>query len=243
MLLTLLRRTSDPPLRVNAVIATLVAPAESSRAKDARIRILIVDDHQIVSDALAALLNQQPDMLVVGNAGSVADSALHVMELCPDVLIVDFRLSDGTGTDAVNAIHDVGCDAKVIFLSRDDSEGAHYAAVEAGASAFIHKSRATAELIDAVRCVADGGSLIPPSTIATLLNQRREADRQRDQLTGREKEILRLMADGTASREIGMQLGISYTTVRTHIRSLGIKLACHSKLAVILRARELALVD
>jgi DNA-binding NarL/FixJ family response regulator len=225
------------------VIATWEAPAETLPAKAARIRILIVDDHQIVSDALAALLDQQPDMLVVGNAGSVADSATHVMELCPDVLIVDFRLIDGTGADAVLAMRAVGCEAKVIFLSRDDGEGAQYAAIEAGASAFIHKSRATAELIDAVRRVADGGTLIDPATIAILLNRRREYDRQRDQLTGREKEILGLMADGTSSRDIGTALGISYLTVRTHIRSLGIKLACHTKLAVILRARELALVD
>ena len=221
----------------------MVAPVESFRAKDARIRILIVDDHQIVSDAVAALLNMQPDMLVVGNASSVADSATHVMELCPDVVIMDFRLNDGTGSDAVLAIRLAGCNAKVIFLSRDDSEGAHYAAVEAGASAFIHKSRATAELIDGVRCVANGGTLFEPSTIAAMLNTRREADRQRDQLTTREREILGLMAGGTSSREIGTTLGISYYTVRTHVRSLGVKLACHSKLAIVLRARELALVN
>jgi two-component system response regulator DevR len=225
------------------VIATLVAPAQTFHAKDARIRILVVHDHHIVADALAALLNMQPDMMVVGSAASVADSASQVMELSPDVLIVDFRLNDGTGTDAVHAMRQVGSNAKVIFLSRDDSEGAHYAAVAAGASAFIHKSKATAELIDAVRCVAEGGSLIRPAAIAALLGQRREADHQRNQLTGREKEILSLMADGTSSRDIAMALGISYLTVRTHIRSLGIKLACHTKLAVILRARELALVD
>jgi two-component system response regulator DevR len=240
---TLLRLPSDPQQRVNAVIATWVAPVETFRAKDARIRILIVDDHQIVADALSALLNQQPDMMVVGSAGSVADSALHVMELCPDVLIVDFRLTDGTGSDAVLAMRAAGCAAKVIFLSRDDSEGAHYVAIEVGASAFIHKSRATTELIDAVRLVAEGGSLIDPATIAVVLNRRREADRQRDQLTQREREILSLMADGTASREIASTLGISYYTVRTHIRSLGVKLACHSKLAVVLRARQLALIN
>src|ERR1700693_6630 len=155
-LLTLLRTEIDPDRRVIALIATWDAPVESVRAADARICILVVDDHRIVADALAALLNQQPDMLVVGNAGSVADSAARGMELSPDVLIVDFRLSDGTGKDAIHAIRAVGCMANVIFLSRDDSERAHYAAVEAGASAFIHKSRATAELIDAVRCACAG---------------------------------------------------------------------------------------
>jgi DNA-binding NarL/FixJ family response regulator len=225
------------------VIATWVAPVEAPPVKDTRIRILIVDDHQIVADALAALLNQQTDMIVAGSAGSVEESARLAAELCPDVLIVDFRLSDGTGSDAVLAMRAVGCEAKVIFLSRDDGEGARYAAVEAGASAFIHKSRASADLIDAVRSVADGESLIDPGTISSLLGRHREANRQRDLLTVREKEILRFMADGMSSRDIGIALGISYTTVRTHIRSLGLKLACHTKLAVVLRARELALVD
>lgn len=225
------------------MIATWVAPVEAPPVKDTRIRILIVDDHQIVADALAALLNQQTDMIVAGSAGSVEESARLAAELCPDVLIVDFRLSDGTGSDAVLAMRAVGCEAKVIFLSRDDGEGARYAAVEAGASAFIHKSRASADLIDAVRSVANGESLIDPGTISSLLGRHREANRQRDLLTVREKEILRFMADGMSSRDIGIDLGISYTTVRTHIRSLGLKLACHTKLAVVLRARELALVD
>ena len=242
-MLTLLRLRSDPQQRVNAVLDTWVAPVDVVRTKDARIRILIVDDHQIVSDALAALLNMQTDMLVVGSASSVADSATHVMELCPDIVIMDFRLNDGTGSDAELAIRAAGCNAKVIFLSRDDSEGAQFAAVEAGASAFIHKSNAMAELIDAVRRVADGGSLFDPTTIAAMLNTRREADRQRNGLTPREKEILGLMAGGTSSREIASTLGISYYTVRTHVRSLGLKLACHTKLAVVLRARELALIN
>ena len=225
------------------MLATWIAPAEIVRAKDARIGIFIVDDHQIVSDALAALLNMQPDMLVVGTASSVADSATHVMELCPDVVIMDFQLGDGTGSDAVVAIRSAGCKAKFIFLSRQDNEGVRYAAVEAGASAFIHKSRATSELIDAIRSVSLGGSLFDPTTIAAMLSKHREVDRLRTLLTPREKEILGLMACGTPSREIGTTLGISYYTVRTHVRSLGVKLACHTKLAVVLRARELALVN
>jgi two-component system, NarL family, nitrate/nitrite response regulator NarL len=228
---------------LSPVIATWVPPVEAPPAKDSRTRILIVDDHQIVADALAALLNQEPDMFVAGSAGSVKECAVLAAELSPDIVIVDFRLSDGTGSDAVLAMRAAGCGAGVIFLSRDDGEGARYAAIEAGASAFIHKSRASAELMDAVRTVAAGGSLIDPSAISALLGQRHHADRQRDLLTTREKEILRLMADGTSSREIGSRLGISYTTVRTHVRSLGLKLACHTKLAIILRARELALVD
>lgn len=206
------------------------------------IRILIVEDHQVVAEALEALLNQQPDMIVVGNVGSV-EAASHAVELNPDVLIVDFHLNDGTGADAVFAMRQLGSQPQVIFLTRDGSDAAQIAAIEAGASAFLHKSTATTQLVDAVRRVAALENLVAPTTIAALFNRRREMDGQRDRLTTREKEIVRLMGSGSSNREIGTRLGISYTTVRGHIGSLGGKLACHSKLEVIVKARELALID
>ena len=91
--------------------------------------------------------------------------------------------------------------------------------------------------------VAGGGSLFTPRSISALVNKRREAETPVDRLTPREKEVLRLMAEGAASRDIASRLGISYTTVRTHIRSLGSKLGVHSKLEAIVKARELALVE
>jgi len=94
-----------------------------------------------------------------------------------------------------------------------------------------------------VRDVARGKMLITPRTIATLLAKRRQADTQLERLTHREKEVLRLMAEGLPSRAIAAELGISYTTVRTHIRSLGSKLAVHSKLEAIVKARELGLIS
>lgn len=210
---------------------------------DAVIRVLIVEDHQVVADGLAALLNDQADITVVGKATSVADSVVQAHELSPDVAVVDFRLEDGTGADAAAGIRQVRPETKLIFLTREDSDAVRFAALEAGASAFIHKSRAAAEVVDAVRVVAGGGSLITPRTIATLLDKRRSMDAQLESLTSREKEVLRLMAEGIASRDIAKRLGISYTTVRTHIRSLGSKLGVHSKLEAIVKARELALVE
>src|SRR5579864_2362971 len=206
-------------------------------------RVLIVEDHQVVAEGLAALINDQPDMAVVGHAASVADSLARAVELKPDLVVVDFRLTDGTGADAGTAIRQVRPEAKLIFLTREDSDAARFAALEAGASAFIHKSRAAQEVVDAIRTVAQGGTLFTPRSIAQLINNRREIDAQLERLTPREKEVLRLMAEGTSSREIAHQLGISYTTVRTHIRSLGSKLGVHSKLEAIVKARELALVE
>ena len=207
------------------------------------IRILIVEDHQLVADALAALLNQQPDMVVVGNAGSVAGSAPSAIELCPDVVIVDFRLNDGTGADAARAIVQSGCDAKLIFLTRDESDTVRLAAIEAGASAVLYKSSAASQMIDAVRAVAAGRTLIALGTIATLFNVRRDMDRRRNRLTRREREILSLMAEGTPNREIATWLGISYVTVRTHVRNLCNKLAAHSKVEVLVKPQQLHLID
>jgi two-component system response regulator DevR len=206
-------------------------------------RVLIVEDHQVVADGLSALINDQEDMTVVGTAGSVSDSILRTAELMPDVVLMDFRLGDGTGADAGTAIRQVRPEIKLVFLTREDSDAARFAALEAGASAFIHKSRAASEVVDAIRVVAGGGSLFTPRTISALLNKRREAETQLERLTPREKEVLRLMAEGAASRDIASRLGISYTTVRTHIRSLGSKLGVHSKLEAIVKARELALVE
>lgn len=206
-------------------------------------RVLVVEDHQVVAEGLAALINDQKDMKVIGQAGTVAESITQSAELEPDVVLIDFRLTDGTGADAAAGIRQVRPDTRLIFLTREDSDAVRYAAVEAGASAFIHKSRAAQEVVDAIRTVAEGGTLLTPRTIAQLLNNQREAEAQLERLTPREKEVLRLMAEGISSREIAGRLGISYTTVRTHIRSLGSKLGVHSKLEAIVKARELGLVE
>lgn len=206
-------------------------------------RVLIVEDHQVVADGLAALINDQADMTVVGIAGSVADAITRATELQPDVVLMDFRLGDGTGADAGMAIRQVRPETRIIFLTREDSDAVRFAALEAGASAFIHKSRAAQDVVEAIRVVAGGGSLFTPRAIATLLNRHRDTESQLERLTPREKEVLRLMAEGISSRDIADKLGISYTTVRTHIRSLGSKLGVHSKLEAIVKARELALVE
>lgn len=206
------------------------------------IRILIIEKQQLVADALEALLSMQPGMVVVGNFGSLADSAPSAQELNPDILILDFRLNDGVAADAAMAISQARSEAKVIFLTNDECDNVLLAAIDAGASAVIYMTTAASEMVDAIRVVAGGGSLIPPRTIAKLLYNRRRTDGVRDSLTGREIEILRLMSDGTSNREIATRLGISYVTVRSHIRNLSGKLAAHSKLEIVAKAQQLDLV-
>ena len=206
-------------------------------------RVLIVEDHRVVAEGLAALIDHQSDMKVVGSVGTVADCLEAAAELNPDVVLVDFRLPDGSGPDAAAAIRSVRPAAKMIFLTREDTEAARFAAVQSGASAFLHKSKAAAEVVAAIRDVARGKMLITPRTIASLISKRRSIEAQLERLTPREKEVLMLMAQGYPSRAIAAELGISYTTIRTHIRSLGSKLAVHSKLEAIVKARELGLIS
>lgn len=207
------------------------------------IRVMIVEDHRIVAEGLVALLSGLPDMTVVGSAGSVAESAPLAQSQSPDVALLDFRLPDGTGAEAGARIRELRPDTKLIFLSRDDSDAARIAAVEVGASAFLHKSRAATEVVDAIRLVAKGGNLITPRTVATLVTKRRTRTTQLQSLTAREKDVLRLLATGAGSRDISQALGISYTTMRTHLRSLGRKLGVHSRIEAIAKSRELGLLD
>ncbi|TMB43221.1 MAG: response regulator transcription factor [Chloroflexi bacterium] len=224
------------------IVGDPAAPSEESSNDPERTRVLIVEDHQVVAEGLAALINQQEDMEVVGSVGTFAQSERAAIELRPDIVLLDYRLPDGTAPDAASAIRRARPEAKIIFLTREDSEAVRFAAVQAGASAFIHKSRAAADVVAAIRDVARGKMLITPRTIATLLAKRRAIESQLEALTPREKEVLRLMAEGLPSRGIAAELGISYTTVRTHIRSLGGKLGVHSKLEAIVKAREMGLI-
>jgi DNA-binding NarL/FixJ family response regulator len=207
-----------------------------------RIRIAIVENHRLVADALEALLNRQTDMVVVGIFSSVAETAMRAKELNPDLAILDFRLDDGTALDAARALSQAGCAAKVVFLTRNESDAVLIAAVEAGASAVLYKSGSTASIIESLRTVAHGATLIRAPTIANLLRQHRAVNETHQRLTHREAEVLALMAAGVGSRQIASTLGISYVTVRTHLRNVAGKLAAHSKLEVVVKARQFDLV-
>jgi len=205
--------------------------------------VVIVDDHQLVSDGLGMLLDGEPDMEVCGYGRSVAESIRLAQQTDPDLVVMDFRLPDGTGLDAAIAIRRLRPDVRFVFLTRDDSVTARVAAVEAGAGAFVHKSRAASDLIEAVRQVGNGGSLISPSMIAGLLSRNGQLGVKRDSLTAREREVLKLMAEGASSREIADRLGISYATVRSHIRSFDTKLGVHSKIEAVAAAREMNIIE
>jgi len=202
-------------------VSDLKVPTNGAHQNGNRpLRIVIVDDHQLVSDGLGMLLGSQPDFEVAGFANAVADVAALTLATDPDVVVMDFHLRDGTGLDAAVAIRKVQPNARFVFLSRDDSDSAWLAAIEAGAGAFIHKSRAATDVIEAVRQVGNGASLIPPSMISSLLSRNREAEVRRESLSGREREVLQLMSEGWSSREIAEKLVLSPETVKSHVAAI-----------------------
>jgi DNA-binding NarL/FixJ family response regulator len=207
------------------------------------ISILIVEDHRVVAEALASLLSAEPDLEVRGIAGTVKEAVASAAHLAPDVVLLDWRLSDGTGGEAATGIQAVLPEAAIVFLSADDSEETMFAALEAGAAGYLSKSTPGDMLVEAVRGAAAGEMLIPPARLAALLSRQRqlakaELERRRllGELTAREKEILRLMVRGIDNRGIASDLHISYETVRTHIKRILEKLGARTKLEAVVHA-------
>src|SRR5256885_13766652 len=136
-----------------------------------RIRVVIVENHQLVSESLGLLLDGQSDMEVVGKASSVQDAAALPRNAAPDVVVMDFHLDDGTGRDAALLMRHTFPSTRFVFLSRDGSDDARLAAVEAGARAYLLKSDPAADVIEAVRKAANGGSMISPTAVARLVSK------------------------------------------------------------------------
>lgn len=221
--------------------STAQATASGLQVLSDPIHIVIVEDQQFVADALHALLSRQPGIVVVGRVASLVDCLPIVVTLQPDVVLCEFRPSDESAA-TIEAIHNES-EAKVIFLTHIETEASVLAAIECGASAVLTLSTAADELVHAVRIVGAGGTLVMPEAIVTSLNRRRRIDGVVDRITSRERHVLNLMSDGSSNREIAARMGISYSTVRSHLRNLASKLGAHSKLEVLVMAQRLELVE
>ena len=210
----------------------------------AQVRVLVVEDHPVVAEGLSALLGEYPDLTVAGVVGSVAGATAGDAPAA-DVAVVDVHLPDGSGVDAADRIRARSPSTGIVFLSADASDEVQLAAIEAGASSYLLKSATGDEIVGAVRAAARGETLIPARTITSLLAREREEARRNarqaavlDSLTAREKEILALMVHGADNRTAAGRLGVSYATVRTHVRSILGKLGARSRLEAVARATE-----
>jgi DNA-binding NarL/FixJ family response regulator len=214
------------------------------------ITVLLVEDHLLVAEGLAAMLNASGDVRVVGTSASVMDALRVAADCQPDVVVMDSHLPDGSGADAAVRLREQQPRIPIVFLSADESEAAMIAAVRAGACAYLPKSRATVDVVDAVRRAAEGEMLIPAAQLARLLARshemaRDDAERRRllESLTPREHDVLALMAEGLDNRAIAAELAIGFTTVRGHVQNILEKLDAHSKLEALACAARYGLLD
>ena len=211
------------------------------------IRVLVVDDHALFRRGLEMVLEQEPDIEVVGEASDGAEAVERATETTPDVVLMDVRMPRRGGIDACTAIKDAVPSTKIIMLTISDEEADLYDAIKAGAMGYLLKEISIEEVASAIRAVHGGQSLITPSMASKLLNEfasmiKRTDERQQvptPRLTDREMEVLRLVAKGLNNRDIAKQLYISENTVKNHIRNILEKLQLHSRMeAVVYAVRE-----
>ncbi|MBV8085548.1 MAG: response regulator transcription factor [Chloroflexi bacterium] len=208
------------------------------------IRVLIVEDHPVVAEGLASLLEDYPEITITGVAFSVAEVVAAVEQAGPDIAVIDYHLPDGTAADAVDRIRSRSPSTAVVLISADAGSEPLLAAVELGASGYLIKSATGEEIVRAVRAAAAGETVMPASVVTRALALYREGAQQRahqallESLTPREREILSMMADGADNRTVAERLHISYATVRTHVRSILAKLGTRSRLEAVAKATE-----
>ena len=191
-------------------------------AANAKLKILIVDDHDIVRKGLAMLVSRQKDLTVVAEAGTVAEAVEKARETAPDVVVMDIRLPDGTGIEACREVRDENSDVKVLMLTSYSDEEAVMGSIMAGASGYLLKEIRSQEIVDAIRRVGSGQSLLDPSVTASVLERVRRG-KEEDvlaQLTDQEKKILELIADGQTNREIAGQINLSDETVKNYVSNI-----------------------
>lgn len=192
------------------------------------IGVFLVDDHEIVRRGLVDLVGSQPDLEVVGEAATVRQARGRIEATAPSVAVLDVRLPDGSGVDLCRDIRSRLPQVHCLMLTAYDDDSAVSAAVLAGASGYILKDVGGSRLVDAIRAVAGGRSLMDPALVrraATRIRQRADDDDPRLGSLGlRERQILRLIADGLTNRQIGERLGIAEKTVKNYVSSLLSKL-------------------
>lgn len=181
------------------------------------IRVMIVDDHEIVRRGVSEIIDRADGMEVVAEAGGRAEAVRRAELMRPDVVLVDLQLPDGTGIELMHELRDLVPDAFPIVLTSFDDDDALAEALEAGARAYLLKTIHGAEISDVVRAVASGRVLLDERTVT---RRRADHDDPTADLTNAERKVLDLIGDGLSNREIGERLGVAEKTVKNHITSL-----------------------
>ncbi|MGE5224362.1 MAG: response regulator [Omnitrophica WOR_2 bacterium] len=213
------------------------------------IKLLIVDDHNLFREGLASIIQSEPDIEIVGLAGTVRDAVEITRQLKPDIILMDFGLPDGNGVDATRLILHEHPDCKIIFLTVNEEDDSLFAAIRSGAKGYLLKNIRSAKLMAALRAVQQGESALSRSMTMRLMEEfsrTKEPDRQGDKLHGkltpREVEILRELSAGMSNQQIADHLFLSENTVKYHVHSILDKLNLEDRKAAASYARENRLV-
>ncbi|GAA1600914.1 response regulator transcription factor [Saccharothrix algeriensis] len=189
--------------------------------------MFLLDDHEVVRRGLSDLLQADGDIEVVGESGSAAEASRRIPALRPDVAVLDARLPDGSGIDVCRDVRSVDPDIKGLILTSYEDDEALFAAIMAGAAGYVLKQIRGTDLVDAVRRVAAGQSLLDPAVTQRVLERIRNPQHQPDQLkslTEQERKILGYVADGLTNRQIAAQMFLAEKTVKNYVSSLLAKL-------------------
>ena len=195
-------------------------------------RVFLVDDHELVRRGIATFLESAEGIQIVGEAATAAQALSRIRAVEPDVVLLDVRLPDGSGIDVCRDLRSSAPDLRCIILTAYNDDEAIVAAVVAGAVGYIRKDVAGTSLIDGVRAVAAGRSLLDQGLVRRVMARLRDARNGDPRLTGlsaREREVLTLIADGLTNRQIGAELSLAEKTVKNYVSSLLSKLGLRSR--------------
>jgi two-component system, NarL family, response regulator len=205
---------------------------------DKSIRIMVVDDHPIVRSGLILMIDYTPNMEIVAEANNGLEAIELFRQQRPDVTLMDLRMPEMSGADAIAAIHQEFSDAKIIVLTTYDGDEDVYRGLKAGAKGYIFKNAPVDEIIRAIKTVNEGRKYIPPE-VGEKLSERLN----RPQLSNRELEVLKLVAQGKPNQEIATELYISESTVKYHINSVLSKLGVSDRTQAVLIAIKRGIVS
>jgi len=210
------------------------------------IKVLLVDDHEMVRIGLSAVLSTEEDLEVVGEAAGGADAIRLAQAYKPDVILMDLVMDGMDGVETTRRIMEMLPDTKVIVLTSYVNDDKLYPVIEAGAFSYLLKTSRAAEIADAIRAAARGQSVLEPQVAAKMMNRLRQPKRQaavHEELTEREMEVLRLIAQGKSNQEIADELFIGVKTVKFHVTNLLAKLGLEDRTQAAIYALKNGLTD
>jgi DNA-binding NarL/FixJ family response regulator len=210
---------------------------------DARIRILVADDHPMLREGLVAVLGTQPDFEVVGEAADGSEAVRLAETLRPDVILLDLEMPGVDGVAALEELRDAGSTSRAIVFTAYDTDQRILGALGAGGGGEPVKGASRTEIFDAIRTVHAGGSLLEPGVTTRLLDQLRENSELREPLTPRELEVLVLISEGLHNSEIAGRLFVTERTVKFHVSSILAKLGADNRTEAVAVAARRGLIQ